>query len=47
MLEMVSLPENLRKEMGERAKERAVVGFNAQHMTREYEKLYKEILGMS
>ena len=29
MLEMVSLPEHFRKEMGERAKERAVGGFNA------------------
>lgn len=29
MLEMVPLPEHFRKEMGERAKERAVGGFNA------------------
>ena len=47
MLEMVSSPEHVRKEMGERAKERAVEGFNAQRMTREYEKLYKEVLGVS
>ena len=47
MLKMESLPEHILKEMGERAKKRAVRDFNAQRMTKEYEKLYQEVLGVS